>query len=188
MTERCAMVGPILTVGYGNRTVDELIDLLRRNGVDCLVDVRSAPYSKFKPEFSKEPLSASLSQAGIRYVFAGKELGGRPDDPSCYVDGKVDYDRVRTRPFFDNGIRRLQAMCAEGVRMALFCSELRPEECHRSKLIGVTLSEMSIPVLHLDEDGIARSQDEVIARLTGGQLDLFGGPSFTSRKSYGENK
>jgi hypothetical protein len=39
-------------------------------------------------------------------------------------------------------------------------------------------------VIHIDETGIPRSQDEVIARLTGGQIGLFGEPSFTSRKRY----
>lgn len=177
---------PLYTVGYGNRTVPELIDLLQANSIDSLIDVRSAPYSKFKPDFSRESLESSLSAAGIRYVFAGKELGGRPDDPECYTDGKVDYDKVRTTAFYASGIDRLRRAHANGTRMALMCSELRPEECHRSKLIGVTLAEMGIPVSHLDEEGVARTQEEVITRLTGPQLDLFGGPAFTSRKNYGD--
>jgi len=53
------------------------------------------------------------------------------------------------------------------------------------KLIGVTLAERGVEVIHLDEEGAPRSQTEVIARITGGQLDLFGESSFTSRKRYG---
>jgi uncharacterized protein (DUF488 family) len=176
----------VYTIGYGNRSTGELIELLLANRVECMLDVRTAPYSKFKPEFSKEALEAAVSAAGIRYVFAGKELGGRPDAPECYVDGKVDYDLVRKAAFYLAGIERIRKAHAQGMRMALMCSELRPEECHRSKLIGVTLAELAIPVAHLDEEGVPRSQDEVIARLTGGQLDLFGGPAFTSRKRYGD--
>jgi uncharacterized protein (DUF488 family) len=148
------------------------------------VDVRSAPYSRFKPEFSKEPLQATLSENGIRYEFLGQELGGRPESPECYVDGKVDYERVRAAEFYARGIERVRKAHGLGIRLALMCSELRPEDCHRSKLIGVTLTEMGIPPSHLDEEGAARTQDEVISRLTGGQLDLFGEPSFTSRKRY----
>ena len=65
------------------------------------------------------------------------------------------------------------------------CSEGRPEQCHSSKLIGEALSAAGIPVCHIDEDGALFSQTEVIDRLTRGQLDLFGQPSFTSRKRYG---
>jgi hypothetical protein len=72
--------------------------------------------------------------------------------------------------------------------LVLMCSEGRPEECHRSKLVGVSLADLGIAVSHLDEEGLARSQDEVISRLTGGQLDLFGTPSFTSRKRYGADR
>src|SRR5258708_34788052 len=89
--------------------------------------------------------------------------------------------------FYARGIASLKSAHDQGIRLALMCSELRPEECHRSKLIGVTLAEMGIPVVHLDEEGAPRSQDEVVARLTGGQLDLFGAPAFTSRKRYEDN-
>jgi uncharacterized protein (DUF488 family) len=179
---------PVLTLGYGNRSIDQVVELLTANRVECLVDVRTAPYSKFKPEFSKEALAAELTAAGIRYEFLGQELGGRPDAPECYAEGKVDYDRIRVTQFYIRGIEKLVLARRQGTRLALMCSELRPEDCHRSKLIGVTLAEMDIPVLHIDEQGELREQDEVIARLTGGQLDLFGGPAFTSRKRYGEER
>lgn len=177
---------PVFTIGYGSRSFDDLADLLAEYGITCLVDVRTAPYSRFRPEFSKAALEAALPGRGIRYVFLGDALGGRPEVPDCYVDGKVDYERVKEKEFYRRGIERVRRAREQGMRLALMCSEGRPEECHRSKLIGVSLTEQGIPVLHLDEEGIPRSQEEVIARLTGGQLDLFGAPSFTSRKRYGE--
>jgi uncharacterized protein (DUF488 family) len=158
--------------------------LLRNACIDCLVDVRSSPYSRYKPEFNRESLDALLSQAGIRYVFMGDSLGGRPDAPECYVDGKVDYDRLRKRESYQRGIEKLAAARDKGMRVALFCSEGRPEECHRSKLIGTTLVDREIPVLHIDETGVEQSQDQIILRLTGGQIGLFGEPTHTSRKRY----
>src|SRR5688572_25290176 len=174
----------VYTIGYGSRTIEALVETIEQNGIDFLVDVRSSPYSRYKPEFNREALEAVLGGRGIRYVFLGDALGGRPDDPDCYADGKVDYDRVRNKEFYLKGIDRLLRAREQGTRMALICSEGRPEECHRSKLIGATLTEREIPVTHLDEDGIPRTQAEVIDRLTGGQLGLFGDPSFTSRKRY----
>lgn len=43
-----------------------------------LLDVRGSPYSKFKPEFSKEVLQLRLERARIRYLFMGDTLGGSP--------------------------------------------------------------------------------------------------------------
>jgi uncharacterized protein (DUF488 family) len=175
---------PVFTIGYGNRSIDDFLAILELNGIECLVDVRSAPYSKYSPAFTKEALEAALDAKGIRYLFAGKELGGRPDDAGCYSDGKVDYDKVRTKEFYREGLDQIRRMHQRRDCIAVMCSELRPEECHRSKLIGVSLIEIGIPVSHLDENAVSRSQDEVIARITDGQMNLFEETGFTSRKRY----
>lgn len=175
---------PVFTIGYGARTVDGLIAVLLTHQIVFLVDVRTAPYSRFKPEFSKDALERELKQQGIRYIYLGDALGGRPADPDCYVDDKVDYERVKGKAFYQIGIERVQAAWQRGVRFVLMCSEGKPEQCHRSKLIGETLAGLGIPVAHIDEHDQLRSQDEVIQRLTGGQLSLFGDHEFTSRKRY----
>jgi len=179
---------PVYTIGYGARSLDEFVAALKANAIEYLVDVRTAPYSKFKPDFSKDWLQHHVEQAGIRYLFMGDTLGGQPKDPCCHTDGKVDYDKVRLQPFFKSGIDRLYNAFHQQRRIALMCSEGRPEQCHRSKLIGEVLAESGVPVLHIDEDGKVITQNDVIHRLTQGQMDLFGGPSFTSRKRYGSRE
>jgi hypothetical protein len=64
------------------------------------------------------------------------------------------------------------------------CSEGKPEQCHRSKLIGASLADLNVDVRHIDESGELRTQDEIVRNLTGGQLSLFGDATFTSRKRY----
>jgi uncharacterized protein (DUF488 family) len=175
---------PIYTIGYGARDLVEFLDVLKAHDIAYLLDVRSTPYSRFKPEFSKDALGQALKEAGIHYVYLGRQLGGQPEDPSSYVDGKVDYAAVRQLPAFQEGIDRLERAYRQGRRVALMCSEGKPELCHRSKLIGPSLTDRDIPVLHIDENGHLLTQDEVIDKLTGGQLNLFGEPDFTSRKRY----
>ncbi len=175
---------PIYTIGYGNRLLVEFLETLRQHEIACLVDIRTAPYSRFRPEFSREALEALLKEQEVRYVYLGRELGGRPDDPECYVDGKVEYEHVKERAAYRKGIERLQRAQSQGMRMVLMCSEGRAEECHRSKLVAPSLGELAIPVLHLEPDGSVITQDEVLRELTGGQLNLFGDPAFTSRKRY----
>ena len=175
---------PIYTIGYGARSVEALLAVLQTWQIAFVIDIRSAPYSRFKPEFSKEPLAREIERRHIRYLYMGDLLGGRPADPACYRDGKVDYDLVKQTAAYQEGIGRLRRAFAQQRRVALLCSEGRPEECHRSKLIGESLTGLDIPVIHLDENDHPLSHAAVIARLTGGQLGLFGAPTFTSRKRY----
>jgi uncharacterized protein (DUF488 family) len=177
---------PIYTIGYGAREIDAFIAVLQRYGIAYLIDVRSSPYSRYKPDFSRERLEEHLRQAGIRYVYMGDSLGGRPDDPTCYDgEGRVDYAKVAERDFYLAGIERLTKAYSQGLAVGLMCSEGRPENCHRGNLIGRTLTERGLPVLHIDESDELIDQRQLELRHTGGQLSFFGDMGrVTSRKSY----
>lgn len=179
---------PIYTIGYGARSLDAFFDALLSQRVTHLIDVRSAPYSKFKPEFSKNALESAAKAKGMRYTYMGDTLGGQPKDASCYEDGKVLYDRVRERPYFLDGIARLEKARALGLRVVVMCSEGKPEQCHRVALIGQVLAERGIPVAHIDENDAVIGQDEAVGRRTGGQLSLLDDPEFKSRKRYGKKR
>lgn len=177
---------PIYTIGYGARQLEEFLAVLQAHHIQYLLDVRTSPYSRYKPEFSKQALQDFLETNGIRYLFMGETLGGQPKAASCFTDGKVDYDKLAQQPFFREGIERLHTASRQGQRVVLMCSEGKPEICHRSKLIGKVLAAEGVEVLHIDEADTLRTQQEVILRLTGGQPSLFGDDffSFTSRKRY----
>ncbi len=177
---------PIYTIGYGAREIEELLSTLQANHIQYLLDVRTSPYSSYKPAFSKNALQTFLEANGVRYLFIGDALGGQPDKDACYTDGKVDYEKVAQQPFYRAGIERLHKASQLGQCVVLMCSEGKPENCHRSKLIGQTLTSEGIEVLHIDEQDTVISQQDVLLRLTGGQPSLFGDDffSFTSRKKY----
>ncbi|MCA9930600.1 MAG: DUF488 domain-containing protein, partial [Anaerolineales bacterium] len=99
---------PLFTIGYGARDIDEFIAVLKENEIAFLLDVRSKPYSRYKPAFSKKALADHLKTHGIRYVFMGDTLGGMPEDPTCYTNGNIDYEKVAKTDFFAKGIGRLQ--------------------------------------------------------------------------------
>ena len=164
---------PIYTIGYGSRSIEQFIEVLQQHEIAYLIDVRSTPYSRYKPEFSKEALEAKLQQHRIRYVFMGDTLGGHPDDETCYdAKGQVDYEKVKNTEIYQRGIERLQTAFAQQQCIALMCSEGKPEHCHRSKLIGASLTAQDLPVIHIDENDEQQTQDDVIERLTKGQMFL----------------
>ena len=168
---------PVYTIGYGNRSIVDFGLLLNKYGIKYLVDLRSKPYSRYKQEYSKASLEYNLEKQHIRYVYMGDTLGGRPEDTDCYKDGKVDYEILREKDFYRRGISRLRSAWEKQLPVALMCSELNPEECHRGKLIGKTLVEQGLPVSHIDETGGVKTQDDVDQPLalkeTNGQLSFL---------------
>jgi uncharacterized protein (DUF488 family) len=181
-------VSPIYTIGYGSRDVGAFLTVLQANQIQYLIDIRSSPYSSYKPEFSKSSLQNYLEANGVRYIFMGDSLGGQPEDDGCYTNGKVDYEKVAQQLFYREGIERLRKASQQGQRVVLMCSEGKPENCHRSKLIGQTLTLERLEVLHIDEVDEILTQKQVLLRLTNGQPSLFGDDffTFTSRKRYRE--
>ena len=57
----------VCTIGHSNRTIEEFIDLLRQNEVQCLLDIRTVPKSRHNPQFGQDQLPQSLEEAGIAY-------------------------------------------------------------------------------------------------------------------------
>lgn len=153
---------PIYTIGYGSRSMEAFLQTLKRYGIAFLLDVRSAPYSRYKPAFSKKPLADALKQAGIRYVFMGDSLGGRPTDERCLTNGEVDYVKVREMDFYVAGTGRVQEAFRQQRKVVLMCSEGKPENCHRAHLIGETLVALDIPVMHIDENGELKTHTQVM--------------------------
>ena len=179
---------PLYTIGHGNRKSEDFLALLKEFGIEYLIDVRSQPYSKFNPQFNQNELKFFLERNGIKYVFMGDNIGGRPKDTSCYdSEGKVDYEAVKTKEFFINGIQRLKTAYNKDINVVIMCSESKPCECHRSKLIGRVLNTDNIVLKHIDENGKVKDQATVINELNKGlsAIDLFGNPiNVTSRKAY----
>ena len=114
----------IYTIGHSAHTLDQLIRLLEANSIKVLVDVRTTPNSHFHPQFNRENLEFFLLKSEIQYVFAGKSLGGRPDEPSCYKSHvlpsegadylhEVDYPEVMKKPWFLKGIDLLLKLAEE---------------------------------------------------------------------------
>ncbi|HEX5505361.1 MAG TPA: DUF488 domain-containing protein [Thermomicrobiales bacterium] len=169
----------IFTIGHSNTGVAEFIALLRRHEIIAVADVRSRPYSQYLPHFNQPALKAALREAGIGYVFLGKELGARPDDPGCYVEGKARYERIAATAPFAEGIARLRKGLRTS-RIAIMCAEKDPLVCHRTILVCYHLRrlEPDLTIAHILAAGGLESHEQVEQRLLGEhglhQASLFG--------------
>ncbi|MDF2456652.1 MAG: hypothetical protein K0R51_2645 [Cytophagaceae bacterium] len=166
--------GRIYTIGHGTRKAEDFLALLKAHDIQYLVDVRSVPRSRFNPQYNQKTVQQFLESKGITYVFMGDQLGGRPQNEDCYdSNGHVNYEAVNKKEFFKKGIERLKSAHDKKLTIALMCSESKPQECHRSRLIGVALSEEQLDVIHIDEKGALKNQQDVMRLVKGSQTDLF---------------
>lgn len=160
-------------VGHSNHSWPHFLELLSRNSVEVIAEVRSYPYSTYSPQFDRETLKAALAKAGIKYVDLGKELGGRPDGAEFYDDdGHVRYDQVAETEFFQAGLRRLEEGAGR-YSVALLCSEEDPAVCHRAVLVGRVLREQGYQVEHIRGDGTRQADSEVFSSAESPQASLF---------------
>ena len=174
----------LFTVGHSNLSIEAFISLLQQHEITAVADVRSHPYSRRFPHFSQPALKASLLNAGIRYVFLGKELGARPEDLSCYEGGKALYERIAATQVFFEGIQRL-VKGVETYKIALMCAEKDPITCHRTILVCRQLRNFRLQINHILSDGSLESHQQLEERLLGKfnknlhqpiQLSLFESP------------
>lgn len=168
LTENLGVNAPadtVFTIGHSNHAADAFVALLRRHGVALVIDVRSAPYSRYLPHFNKELLAEALRKAGIRYAFRGKELGGQPSDRAYYDDeGRVLYREVSRTPAYGEAIEFVADSSGER-QVALMCSEKEPLDCHRTLMISQTLAERGLAVAHIHADGSLENHAEAMNRL-----------------------
>ena len=155
----------IFTVGHSTHEFEDFVSLLKQHGVDAIADVRSVPYSRWQPQFNREDLAEDLKARGIAYVFLGKELGARSDDPQCYENGRVQYRSLAETPLFQSGIERVRDGSRHR-RIALMCAEKDPLDCHRTILVARELVASGVGVTHILENGSLEPHDKTMKRLS----------------------
>ena len=109
----------IYSVGYQGLELHSFIEILRRNRIDVLVDLRERPYSRQKG-FSKGPLSRALSDAGIQYRWMGKRLGGFTVSRNAWLEGCEELAKM-----------------AQAQRVVMMCMEADYRRCHRKELAAI---------------------------------------------------
>ncbi len=144
----------LYSIGHSNVAAERLIALLDQHRIRTLCDVRSAPYSRYNPQFNREALADTLHVAGITYRFMGDTLGGKPADGRLRTeDGALpDYTRIVAAPFFQSAIAQLIDL-GRHAPTAFMCGEADYHACHRHRLIAPALIERGVIVWHIMSDG-----------------------------------
>ena len=141
----------IYTIGHSNRTINKFIEILIKNKIRCVVDVRSYPGSAWVPHFNKKVLKPKLAKYKIRYVHLPL-LGGRRKlktviHTSIRAPGFSSYAEYMMTDDFHKGLAGLKAV-ANRCRTAYMCAEGPWWRCHR-RMISDRLEYDGYNVYHL---------------------------------------
>lgn len=140
MKEHC-----LWTIGHSTRPLPDFLQLLNRNNIQLMVDVRRIPFSRRCPQFHQESLREALQQAGLAYRHL-PSLGGRR---KARIDsenigwrnmsfrGYADYMQT---PAFERGLYELIDL-AEKCHAAIMCAEAVPWRCHRSLIADALVAQ-----------------------------------------------
>jgi uncharacterized protein (DUF488 family) len=166
----------IFTIGHGVRPLEELVDVLRRGGVQTLIDVRRFPGSRRNPQFNQQTVAAAVEEADIAYRHV-VELGGRRSGEP----GEDRFPCLRVPAFRSYAARMSTEEWQAALAAALaepapcfMCAETVWWRCHR-RLIAELLTARGETVVHLLGPGRHerhRLYDE--SEVRGGKLYLCG--------------
>lgn len=138
MTQTDTDTLPMFTIGHARHPLEEFIQLLQREDIEHLVDVRSFPRSRTNPQFNIDTLPGALRKHGISYEHM-PELGGRrkvQGDISPQLNALWEnrsfhnYADYSQKPAFAKALAHLAEVGTEK-RTAFMCSETVWWRCHR---------------------------------------------------------
>lgn len=153
----------IFSIGYEGKTLDAFIALLKDAGVERLIDVRDAPFSR-KIGFSKKPLERALKAAGIEYLGApelGTDKASRDRHRTDSASGSgMDAILREYRVKLEKNIELFRAVekLARAKVSAIMCYEADFRQCHRQVILE-RMEMDGFKVIHLGGDGQERLED-----------------------------
>ncbi len=134
----------IFTIGHSNREWPEFLDLLRKNGIDLLVDVRKLPRSRANPQYNAETIAKALEKTGIGYThlesLTGFRKGTQLTVESAWENKSFKaYAAYMRSPEFKAGLDELLRLSA-GRSVAIMCSEAVWWRCHRRMIADALIA------------------------------------------------
>jgi len=167
----------IFTIGYSAFTINEFVNILQKNNINFVADVRSIPYSATYPDYNKNLLETYLKHYNISYQNFKNEFGARQIDEEFFTDDYLDFTKFINSEQFLTGVEEIKNLIYSGYKIVLMCAEGNPENCHRCIMIAKYFYDTGYEVKHFLPDGSIINQENVdyvlVNKFFSPQLSLF---------------
>lgn len=149
----------VYTLGHSNYPFDKLIEILKKYNINCVVDIRAIPYSKYNTQYNKELFQENLKKLGYTYIYMADEFGAKRKTRESYNDeGYANFEKVILEDDFKKGVKRLKVGCDKGYKIVLLAAIQEPIRCPRAILVGRELVKEGFNVKHIMHEGDLKSQ------------------------------
>lgn len=164
----------LYSIGYANKSLATFLKCLVDNNINCIIDVRSSPYSKQYPNFNKENLANFLKENNILYMNFNREFGARRIEDNVYskvrtYDNKtievVIFEKVWETIDFQKGFNRVVEGIEKGFNICFMCSEKYPYECHRGLMVSEYFYKRGYDIMHIVDENLVLPHSIIEERL-----------------------
>jgi len=142
----------VYTAGYEGQQVDAFLNMLLRNGIQRLLDVRNHPVSR-RYGFHKRTLGRLCNSLDIEYLHR-PQLGILPEVRQN-LKTPTDYESLFAK--YEAEVLTGEGAAIEEVSQlvrtkptVLVCVEGDPHKCHRNRLAKAVSEKAHLPVRHLE--------------------------------------
>jgi len=143
----------LFTIGYEGKSLESYLNILIRNNIKVLCDVRKNPLSR-KYGFSKKTLQNACEAVNIKYIHI-PELGIVSEKRKS-LNSQKDYDILFEEyeetviPNQTKSLSRIKDLIIDHKRVSLTCFEASPAQCHRSRVANnIHYNNEDVPLKHL---------------------------------------
>lgn len=152
----------IYALGHSNYPFDKFIEILKKYSINCVVDIRAIPYSKYNTQYNKEFFQSNLKRLGYTYIYMADEFGAKRKTRESYNnEGYADFEKVIFEDSFKKGIERLKIGCKKGYRIVLLGAMQDAIRCPRAILVGRQLIKEGFNVKYIMHEGDLKSQTDL---------------------------
>ena len=152
----------VYTLGHSNYPFDKFIEILKKYNINCVVDIRAIPYSKYNTQYNKEFFQNNLKKLGYTYIYMADEFGAKRKTKESYnSEGYADFDKVILEKDFKRGVERLKVGCNKGYKIVLLGAMQEPIRCPRAILVGRQLVKEGFDVKYIMHEGNLKTQNDL---------------------------
>ncbi len=163
----------IWTIGYGNQSISDFINMLDQHRIDVIVDIRQFPSIAKQSHFKRDTLRQALRNCGVQYHWVrqlGKMRKVHEDSRNVALSGELRgfADHMTSRQF-EKVINQLLEL-SENRNLAIASEVVNFENCHRKLLSDYLYLVKGCKVVHLHGSNVVEHMLTTTARYEFGHI------------------